>query len=297
MDKVNWKKVWDMTLKDKELFPIVSVNDKSVSIACPTRFSDSGEFSVSITPSFNDGSIVLELLVFNDNLSIDDLKKFIKDNNVDSKDFNKYAGPLVQYELSNRLMERFAVKSKGFMSDEEAKNALVDYINSKATESGKMFDDKLDELNDSVNNKKEGYITHLNKILENRRFIMQKIESILSTHYNWKQKKNEDYGDPTASLYDTDGNLAAVVSLVDDCILVDVARGVTAKVSLMQSDEDIAAELTNDIDAAKDVLADREIDRLKDIVADNEDAYMESLSRRVTKLESLLIHRRLHRTF
>ena len=298
MASIDWEKVWDNALKNKELFPIKAINKKTVSIACPTRFSDTGELSIDVTPIFNDESIVLELLVFNDNLLLKDLPKLDssdKEKESNDKDsFNNMVNQLVEYELSNRIMERFTIKSKGFESEGEAENALVDYINNKATESGRMFDDKLDELNDTVTNKDEKYLGTLNKIKENRRFIMQKIESILNNHYNWKAKKNEAMDDSTASLFDKSGNLAAVVSLVDDCVVVDLAKGISAKVSLMQADEDIEAELVADVDNSQDILADRELDQLKDIVADNAEAdYMESLARRVTKLESLYIRKKL----
>lgn len=310
MAKIDWEKTWEEAIKDKELFPIKSINNKTLSISCPTRFSGTGELSIDITPTFNDESIVLELLVFNDNLSIKDLqkqdKKSDQSNSSDTRDdFNKLANRLVQYELSNRIMDRFTIKSDGFESEDEAKSALIDYINNKATESGRMFDDKLDELNDTVNSKKESYENILDAIRENRKTILKKVESILYTHYSWKTSKNEDYQDASMQCLDDNGNLMAVVTIVDreNCIVVDLAKGITAKVGLMQSDEDIENELVSDVDAAQEILADREIDQLKDIVADNtegekedsEDDYLESLSRRLTKLESLYIRKKLHR--
>lgn len=307
MANIDWEKTWNSALKNKELFPIKAMNKKTVSIACPTRFSDTGELSIDVTPTFNDESIVLELLVFNDNLSLKDLPK-LDDNDKekassDKDSFNDMVNQLVEYELSNRIMERFTIKSKGFESEDEAESALVDYINNKATESGRMFDDKLDELNDTVANKDEKYSRTISKIKESRRVIMQKIESILNSHYGWKANKNEAVlDDSVIECYDDNNNLMAVISLVDDCVIVDLAKGISAKVNMMQADEDIEAELVADVDNAQDILADRELDQLKDVVADNaagkadmEADYMESLARRVTKLESLYIRKRLHK--
>lgn len=305
MPNIDWKNIWDSALKNKELFPIKAINKNTVSVSCPTRFSKSGELSIDITPSFNDDSIVLELLIFNDNLSFDDLPD--KDNDSHNRDeFNKLVDRLVKFELDNRIMERFKIKSDGFSSDAEAENTLIDYINSKATESGRMFDDKLDEMNDDMTNKKEeAFDRAIKSIRENRKFILNKIGMILLENYKWKTSKNEEFDDTTASFYDANGNLAAVVSLVDNFIVVDLAKGITAKVSVMQSDEEIEDELVADIDNAKAAIADREISQLKDVVAsnelepndplDDEDDYLESLMRRVTKLENLYIKRRLHR--
>ena len=303
---IDWKSVWETALKDKELFPIKAINKNTVSISCPTRFSKSGELSIDITPSFNDESIVLELLVFNDNLELNDLQKI--DDNVSSKEnkFNQLANRLVKYELSNRVMERFKIKSSGFESNEEAEDALVDYINSKATESGRMFDDKLDELNDISNSKKENYMRIVESIRRNRAFLLKKVEGILNSHYGWKAPKNEDYSDSTMSCYDDNGNLMAVVTIADKCIIVDLAKDITAKVSAMQSDEEIESELVDDVDNAQTVLADRELNQLKDVVANNSEPepndpiddeadYLESLERRVTKLESMYIRRKLRK--
>ena len=307
MSDIDWKTVWDNTLKNKELFPVKNVTDKSISISCPTRFSTPGAFSIDVSPTFNKASIVLEMLIFNDNLSLKDLDFKHNDSN-STDDFNRLSNQLVEYELSNRIMDRFTIKSSGFNSEKEAEDALVDYINNKATESGRMFDDKLDELNDTISSKDEKYTHLVESIRNNRRIILQKVESILDTHYDWKSAKNEDFSDATASFYDADGNLAAVVSLVDNCIIVDLAKGITSKVSMMQSDEDIESELTDDIDSAKELMAKQELSQLKDIVADdntderdpidNPEAYadyLESLERKVTKLESLYIKRRLNR--
>ena len=303
---IDWKAVWETALKDKELFPIKAINKNTVSISCPTRFSKSGELSIDITPSFNDESIVLELLVFNDNLELNDLQKI--DDSISSKEnkFNQLANRLVKYELSNRVMERFKIKSTGFESNEEAEDALVDYINNKATESGRMFDDKLDELNDIANSKKENYVRIVESIRRNRSFLLKKVEGILNSHYGWKAPKNEDYSDSTMSCYDDNGNLMAVVTLVDKCIIVDLAKDITAKISSMQSDEEIESELVDDVDNAQTVLADRELNQLKDVVANNsepepndpiddEDDYLESLERRLTKLESMYIRRKLRK--
>ena len=303
---IDWKAVWETALKDKELFPIKAINKNTVSISCPTRFSQSGELSIDITPSFNDESIVLELLVFNDNLELTDLQKIDDDSTSKENKFNQLANSLVKYELSNRVMERFKIKSTGFESNEEAEDALVDYINNKATESGRMFDDKLDELNDIANSKKENYMRIVESIRRNRSFLLKKVEGILNSHYGWKAPKNEDYSDSTMSCYDDNGNLMAVVTLVDKCIIVDLAKDITAKISAMQSDKEIESELVDDVDNAQTVLADRELNQLKDVVANNnepepndpiddEDNYLESLERRLTKLESMYIRRKLRK--
>ena len=303
---IDWKSVWETALKDKELFPIKAINKNTVSISCPTRFSKSGELSIDITPSFNDESIVLELLVFNDNLELNDLQKIDDDSQSKENKFNQLVNRLVKYELSNRVMERFKIKSSGFESNEEAEDALVDYINNKATESGRMFDDKLDELNDIENSKKENYVRIVESIRRNRAFLLKKVEGILNNHYGWKAPKNEDYSDSTMSCYDDNGNLMAVVTLVDKCIIVDLAKDITAKISAMKSDEEIESELVDDVDNAQTVLADRELNQLKDVVANNSEPepndpiddeadYLESLERRVTKLESMYIRRKLRK--
>lgn len=303
---IDWKAVWETALKDKELFPIKAINKNTVSISCPTRFSKSGELSIDITPSFNDESIVLELLVFNDNLELNDLQKIDDDSSSKENKFNQLVNRLVKYELSNRVMERFKIKSIGFESNEEAEDALVDYINNKATESGRMFDDKLDELNDIANSKKENYVRIVESIRRSRAFLLKKVEGILNSHYGWKAPKNEDYSDSTMSCYDDNGNLMAVVTLVDKCIIVDLAKDITAKVSAMKSDEEIESELVDDVDNAQTVLADRELNQLKDVVANNsepepndpiddESDYLESLERRITKLESMYIRRKLRK--
>lgn len=305
MAKIDWEKIWGSILKNPELFPIKAVDKNKLSISCPTRFSNAGEFAIDITPTFNDASIALQMLLFNENLSLDELSLDGTDDKSSSAAFNKLAKALVDYELSNRVMDRFTIKSDGFSSDEEAENALIDYINNKATESGRMFDDKLDELNDTLANKNESndnFDKVFKSIRESRKAILKKVESILNTHYNWKSSKNEDYSDSTMQCFDDNNNLMAVVTLADNCILVDLAEGITAKVSMLQSDEEIESEIVDDVDNAQSVMADREIEHLKDVVnndkeplVDDEEDYLESLSRRITKLESMLINRKLRR--
>ena len=299
MAKIDWKNVWEKALKDPEIFPVKVTNKNTVSVSCPTRFSDTGKFSIEITPSFNDKSIDFEMLIFNDNISLEDIN--FKD--VDKSDFNSLAKQLVEFELSNRILDRFTIESDGFSNSTEAKNSLVDYINNKATESGRMFDDKLDELNDSLDNKK----SELNSFTNNRKIILKKLESILHTHYEWNTIKNESFGDSVVPFYDQHGNLVAVVSIVDNFIVVDLAKDITAKVSMLKSDEEIEDELTTDIDNANTLLADREIDQLKDIIAGTpvppmemedsleEDDYYESLSNRISKLENMYINYKLRK--
>lgn len=305
--KIDWKAVWESTLKSKELFPIKAINNNTLSLSCPTRFSNAGEFAIDITPTFNDASIALKMMLFNENLSLEELDMSSVDLKQKNNTFNKLAKSLVDYELSNRIVDRFTIKSDGFETDEEAENALIDYINNKATESGRMFDDKLDELNDLLDNQKsesraDRYNRYLNTIRESRSVILKKIESILNDHYNWRSPINEEYSDSTMQCYDENGRLMAVVTLIDSNVVVDLAEGVTAKVSMLQSDEEIEAELTNDIESAQPVLADREIEHLKDVVINEapviepeNESYLESLSRRVTKLESIYISRKLRR--
>lgn len=315
MADIDWKIVWDNTLKDKELFPMNSVDGKTISVACPTRFSNKGEFAIDITPSFSDNSISLEMLLFNDNISIEDLNKDKSDSTDGAlTDYNMLSDKLVDYELSNRLLDRFDIASEGFNSLDEAKEALIDYINNKATESGRMFDDKLDELNDYIkkNKKSEGFNMNLKRIKDSRRNITEKVASILRRNFHWRLAANEDVSDSTTTFYDRNGNLVAVVSLVDDYLIVDLSKTITAKVSVLQSDEDIEDELVSDIDNSQSIIkASKEIEDLKDVVGSNpegefndtydaaldEDEYMESLYRRVTKLENLYISRKLRRMF
>ena len=317
MPDIDWEKVWESAIGNSELFPAKLINKSTLSVSCPTRFSKSGEMSIEITPTFNDTSISLELLLFNDNIDISDILSKVEHDKESTKkvksisDFNQLASKLVQYELQNRIADRFLIKSKGFNSDKEAESALVDYINNKATESGRMFDDKLDELNDAV---ETGERPTMESIREKRAFILRKIESVLRKHYGWKSSKNEDFSDSVAECYDDNDNLMAVISLVDDCVVVDLAKGISAKVSLLQSDEEIEHELCTDVEAAKEVIADREIDQLKDIVAgnlqsdktdiyeepvepDEQEEYLADLENRLAHLESLYINHRLKRLY
>ena len=138
MPDINWERVWNSAIGNSELFPAKLITSKTLSVSCPTRFSNYGELSIEITPSFNEASISLELLLFNDNVDITDIlseeehdkesKKKVKS----ASDFNHLASKLVKYELQNRISDRFLIKSQGFNSDKEAENALIDYINSKA---------------------------------------------------------------------------------------------------------------------------------------------------------------------
>lgn len=317
MPDIDWEKVWKSAIGNSELFPAKLINKNTLSVSCPTRFSNSGEMSIEITPTFNDASISLELLLFNDNIDVTDiLSKDEQDKESIKKaksisDFNMLAAKLVQYELQNRISDRFLIKSKGFNSDKEAENALIDYINSKATESGRMFDDKLDELNDAI---ETGERPTMESIREKRAFILRKIEGILRNHYCWKSSKNEDFSDSVAECYDDNDNLMAVISLVDDCVVVDLAKGISAKVSLLQSDEEIEHELCTDVEVAKEVIADKEIDQLKDVVAgnlqsdksdvyeeptepDEQEEYIADLEKRLARLESLYINRKFKRLY
>lgn len=317
MPDIDWKKIWESAIGNSELFPAKLINKNTLSVSCPTRFSNSGELSIEITPTFNDASISLELLLFNDNIDITDiLSKEEQDKESTKKvksisDFNQLATKLVQYELQNRISDRFLIKSKGFNSDKEAENALIDYINNKATESGRMFDDKLDELNDAI---ETGERPTMESIREKRAFILRKIEGMLREHYGWKSNKNEDFSDSVVECYDDNDNLMAVISLVDDCVIVDLAKGISAKVGLLQSDEEIENELCIDVDAAKEVMADREVGQLKDAVAgslesdktdtyeepvepDEQEEYLADLEKRLSRLESLYINRRLKRLY
>lgn len=321
MTDLDWKKIWESAIGSSELFPAKLLNKKTLSVSCPTRFNSSGEFSIEVTPSFNESSISLELLLFNDNTDITDiLSKEEQDKESTKKvkstnDFNQLADKLTKYELQNRIYDRFLIKSSGFTSDKEAENALIDYINNKATESGRMFDDKLDELNDAI---KTGERPAMESIRNSRAFILRKIEHILRDHYGWKSSKNEDFSDSVVECCDDDGNLAAVISLVDNCLIVDLAKGIYAKVSLLQSDEEIEDELCTDVDAATEVIVNREaeseIDQLKGVVAGNlesdkmdvyetpedpsdEEEYLVDLEKRLSRLESLYINRKLKRLY
>lgn len=317
MPDIDWEKIWKSAIGNSELFPAKLINKNTLSVSCPTRFSNSGEMSIEITPTFNDASISLEMLLFNDNIDITDiLSKEEHDKESTKKvksisDFNQLATKLVQYELQNRISDRFLIKSSGFSSDKEAENTLIDYINNKATESGRMFDDKLDELNDAV---ETGDRPTMESIREKRAFILRKIESVLRKNYGWKSSKNEDFSDSVTECYDDNDNLMAVISLVDDCVVVDLAKGISAKVSLLQSDEEIESELCTDVEAAEEVIADREIDQLKDVVAgnlqsdkadvyeepvepDEQEEYIADLEKRLARLESLYINRKFKRLY
>lgn len=303
MAQINWEDVWNSALKDKAIFPLKKIDNKTISVSCPTRFSSVGKFSIEITPSFYDNELSLDLLLFNDNVSIEDLGKA----ELKLDDFNNISKSLVNWELSNKLLDHFTISSSDFKDDPAAVDILVDYINNKATESGRMFDDKLDDLNDSLKNStKESYIRILNNIRESRRNIFRTIESILKRNYRWKMPKNEDTSDSVTSFYDTAGNLAAVVSLVGNELIVDLSKNITSKISLLQSDEDIEAEIVSDINAAEEIKADQEIEHLQDIVANNDASfedtyedpeYLECLSHRLTKLENLYIKRKLRKVY
>lgn len=299
MGNINWESVWNSSLKNKELFPFIKVKDNAISLACPTRFSNSGEVAIQVSASFNDDSIVLELLTFNDNVSIDDFVE-VKSDNISSQ--------LAKYELSNRVMERFKIKSIGFNSEKEAVNALVDYMNNKATESGRMFDDKLDELLDVINTS-DNQTKHeklVQTIRESRAIVLSKVCSILKEHYSWKTLKTEKFSDSTLPLYDRNGNLVAVVSLADQHIIIDLGSKITSKIDLVQSDEEIEEEIINDVDNANAILADQELSELQELVSDNHAAimskqadhenYLNMLEQKVLKLENLYIKTRLHRS-
>lgn len=310
MADIDWSKVWDDAINSNALYPHILLKKDKLSLACPTQFSKSGEFSIEINPKFNNNSLSLSMLLFNNNVELDDLSI----DKVNKSNFNALAKPLVEYEMSNRISNSFEIKSDGYNSHEEAVNSLIFYLNKKAMENANMFDSKLQDLNSEIATKsiKKDLASRVDnescvKIVESmkcgRQFIMKKIESILSK-YDWKTSKNEDLTDTTASFYDNNKNLVAVVSLVDNFIVVDLAKNITAKVSMLQSDEEIENELTDDVDAANELLASREVTAMKDAIASNpitvEDSvednseYLESLFRRVTKLENAYIRRRLH---
>lgn len=316
MPNINWKTVWEKLLKDPNVFPLKQTSGNSISVSCPTRFSKVGKFSIEISPTFSDNSINFELLLFNDNVTINDLTD-IKVNK--KSDFNSLSSSLTKWENSNKLQDRFEIKSDGFTSESEAINTLVDYINNKATESGRMFDDKLDELNDSQV-KKESYRKLLRSIKENRKFIFKKIECILNKNYNWKPSKNESYNDSVASFYDKNNNLVAVVTLSGSELIIDLSKDLTSKISVMQSDSDIEDEITKDIEDANNILANQEIAQLDEVVAANnqnnldsdlsdnynankyslaydESRYLDRLFQRVVKLESLYIKLKHHKHY
>lgn len=316
MTNIDWKVVWENALKNKELFPVKFWDKHTISVLCPTRFSSIGKTYIVVEPTFNDASISLDLMTFNDNIDITDIlseeeqEKF--HNKVKSTgDLKRLVDKLVKYEVNNKISDKFLIKSSGFDSNEDAEKALVDYLNNKATESGRMFDDKLDELNDCIDSNERPTVESIRR---DRALILRKIESVLNKHYSWKSTKNECYDDSVVECYDDNDNLMAVISLVDDCVIVDLAKGIYAKVGLLQSDEEIEQELCADIDDAKDIIADREIDQLKDVVAgnlegdqadhyeapvepDDEDEQLADLERRLSRLESRYINRKLKRLY
>ena len=304
MADINWQEVWSDTLnKGGNRLKIKKKNDSknSILLACPTQFSASGRFDVDIIPSFNDDNITLTMLTFNDNFTLDDLNL----KNIDTNKLNALADPIANYEKDNKISNTYTIESEKVDSHDDAVQVLIDYLFNVAQENGEMFDDKLDTLTAELTSKEnnESLKSIVNSIKANRNYIMKKVESMLSK-YNWKHMKNESMNDSVTSFYDKNNNLAAVVSLVDNYILVDLAKNITAKVSMLQSDEEIEDELTNDIDAAQDILADRELNAMKDAVANNSEQpasdeleYMESLSRRLTKLESLYIKKYLRKIY
>ena len=317
-----------------KLFGADKLGDNDILVACPTRFDKYGKFAITVMPLFNEDSIEFTIYSFNDAISNNKdakqkLKELILQNNKNISsiddlykegfDFNGrnliLSNALSEWESKNRLSSRyrdstqteeFKIESSGFKTDKEAVTSLIDYINEIATWGGNMFNEVLDNINSSADFFKDvdnnSYDRALNNIRESRRTIFKKVEEILKSNYKWKSSKNEDFSDSTASFTDRNGNLAAVVSIVDDNIIVDIAKGITAKVSMMQSDEAIEDELTSDIDAAEEILDNREVDHLKDLIDNSEDEeseeadeyeYLESLERKVTRLESLYIRRKL----
>lgn len=312
--ELDWKNIWEQILKNRKLFPHKKISNNKIELSCPTRFSSIGAFSIEVTAKFNDDYIELETLAFNDNISIDDLPDI---NVTDTRNqFNALSKSLNEFESKNKIQDRFEIKSDGFESEEEAENALIDYLNNKATESGRAFDDKLDELNDNIDNKSEKLMKHnriLKVIRENRRNIFNKIGSILYNNYGWKPSKKEATSDTATSFYDKNHNLVAIVSLDDDTIVIDLSKDITAHISMLQSDQDIENEIINDIEDANTALAEQELKQLKDAVASNpesdisdvyntpmdytEDDYLDDLSNRLSKLESRFINRRLNRLY
>lgn len=312
--ELDWKNIWEQILKNRKLFPHKKISNNKIELSCPTRFSSIGAFSIEVTAKFNDDYIELETLAFNDNISIDDLPDI---NVTDTRNqFNALSKSLNEFESKNKIQDRFEIKSDGFESEEEAENALIDYLNNKATESGRAFDDKLDELNDNIDNKSEKLMKHnriLKVIRENRRNIFNKVGSILYNNYRWKPSRKESASDTVTSFYDKNHNLVAIVSLDDDNIVIDLSKDITARISMLQSDDDIEAEIIKDVDDANTALAEQELQQLKDAVASNpesdisdvyetsmdetENDYLDDLSNRLSKLESRFIRRRLNRLY
>lgn len=312
--ELDWKVIWERVLKNRKLFPYKKISNNKIELSCPTRFSLIGAFSIEVTAKFNTDSIELELLTFNDNLTLDDLKNIGIDDT--SKQFNALSQSLNEYASKNKIQDRFEIESDGFESDDEAESALLDYLNNKATESGRTFDDKLDELNDTIENKYEKLMKHnriLKVIRENRRNIFNKIGSILYNNYKWKPSKKESTSDTATSFYDKNHNLVAIVSLDDDTIVIDLSKDITARISMLQSDQDIENEIVDDIEDANATLAEQELQQLKDAVASNpesdisdvyetsmddtEDDYLDDLANRLSKLESRFINHRLNRLY
>ena len=95
--------------------------------------------------------------------------------------------------------------------------------------------------------------------------------------------------------------------------MIDLSKDITARISMLQSDQDIENEIINDIEDANTALAEQELQQLKDAVASNpesdisdvyntpmdytEDDYLDDLSNRLSKLESRFINRRLNRLY
>ena len=156
--ELDWKDIWERVLKNNKLFPHKKISNNKIELSCPTRFSSIGAFNIEVTAKFNDDYIELELLTFNDNITLDDLENTEVDDT--RKQFNALSASLNEFESKNKIQDRFEIKSEGFESDDEAESALLDYLNSKATESGRSFDDKLDELNDAIERKSEKLMKH-----------------------------------------------------------------------------------------------------------------------------------------
>ena len=145
--ELDWKDIWDRVLKNNNLFPHKKISNNKIELSCPTRFSLIGAFNIEVTAKFNDDYIELSLLTFNDNITLDDLENTEVDDT--RKQFNALSNSLNEFESKNKIQDRFEIKSEGFESDAEAESALLDYLNSKATESGRSFDDKLDFIESS----------------------------------------------------------------------------------------------------------------------------------------------------
>lgn len=308
---IGWKSVWESALKSKEIFPYNKKGD-AIEVSCPTRFSSSGKFSINIKPLFQDDSIELEMLLFNDNISAEEIVSL---DNI-KQEYTNVSIALNFQEEKNRLLDRYTINSEGFETEGEAVSALVDYINNKATECGISFDEKVDECINMLKNKKNSEKAEglLRDIRRNRRFILSKVESILRRNYRWRSIKNEEVCDDcVVEFVDRDGNLAAVVSLVDDNLVVDLAKGISSVVNMIQSDEDIEKEIVQDVEQAKDIMAQQEIEDLEKVVAGNPESHMDDvydvetddddslgetdlgdLEKKLTKLENLYIRNKLY---